>query len=137
MAANDASHSARALLRLREMLLRGEFRRGERLTELALSARLGMSRTPIRRALERLSHEGLLEESQSGGFVVRQFTVDAVWDAIEIRGVLEGAAARLAAERLENDRELDTLRQYRDAMDTLRKPIPDVEAFSRYLDLNE
>jgi GntR family transcriptional regulator, vanillate catabolism transcriptional regulator len=134
---DDASHSARTLLRLREMLFRGEFQRGERLSELPLSARLGVSRTPIRLALERLAHEGLLEVSRSGGFVVREFTLDAVWDAIEVRGVLEGTAARLAAERLEDDRELDMLRRHRDEMDAIGKPALNEDSFSRYLDVNE
>jgi GntR family transcriptional regulator of vanillate catabolism len=133
----DVSHSARTLLQLREMLFRGEFQRGERLSELPLSARLGVSRTPIRLALERLAHEGLLEASRSGGFVVREFTVDAVWDAIEVRGVLEGTAARLAAERLENDGELEMLRRYRDEMEAIKKPASSEESFSLYLDLNE
>jgi GntR family transcriptional regulator of vanillate catabolism len=133
----DVSHNARTLLRLREMLFKGEFQRGERLSELPLSARLGVSRTPIRLALERLAHEGLLEASRSGGFVVREFTVDAVWDAIEIRGVLEGTAARLAAERLGDDCELDVLRRYRDEMDAIPRPASDELSFSRYLDLNE
>src|SRR4030095_16430400 len=115
--AEDVSHNARTLLRLREMLFKGEFRRGERLSELPLSARLGVSRTPIRLALERLAHEGLLEVWRSVCFVVREFTVDSVWDAIEVRGVLEGTATRLAAERLEDDREVDTLRRYQDEMD--------------------
>jgi len=137
LTSEDVSHSARTLLRLREMLFKGEFQRGERLSELPLSARLGVSRTPIRLALERLAHEGLLETSRSGGFVVREFTVDAVWDAIEVRGVLEGTAARLAAERLEDDRELDTLRLYRGQMDSITRPAMDEDSFSRYLDLNE
>ena len=89
------------------MLLRGDFQPGERLSELPLVARLGVSRTPIRLALDRLAHEGLLEASPTGGFVVRAFTIEDVWDAIETRGVLEGAAARLAAERLEHDSELN------------------------------
>src|SRR5437762_660020 len=134
---DDVSHNARTLLRLREMLFRGDFQRGERLSELPLVARLGVSRTPIRLALERLAHEGLLEVSRSGGFVVREFTVDAVWDAIEVRGVLEGTAARLAAERLQDDRELDTLRHYRDEMDAIKKPAMNEESFSQYVDLNE
>jgi GntR family transcriptional regulator of vanillate catabolism len=133
----DGSQSSRTLLRLREMLFKGEFQRGERLSELPLSARLGASRTPIRLALERLSHEGLLEPSRSGGFVVREFTVDAVWDAIEVRGVLEGTAARLAAERLQDDRELDVLRGYRDEMDSITGPALNEDSFSQYLDLNE
>jgi GntR family transcriptional regulator of vanillate catabolism len=134
---DDVSQNSRTLLKLREMLFKGEFQRGERLSELPLSARLGVSRTPIRLALERLAHEGLLEASRSGGFVVREFTIDAVWDAIEVRGALEGTAARLAAERLENSRELDALRSYRDAMDSIRKPALNEDSFTQYLDLNE
>src|SRR5437773_4781909 len=137
MQSEDVSQNGRTLLRLREMLFKGEFQSGEKLSEIPLGARLGVSRTPVRLALERLAHEGLLEASRSGGFVVREFTVDAVWDAIEVRGVLEGTAARLAAERLDNDRELDPLRRYRDAMDAIKKPASDEESFSHYLDLNE
>src|SRR5712691_5743186 len=97
---DDASQAVRALIRVREMLLRGEVARGERISELPLVARLGMSRTPIRLALERLAHIGLLEAVATGGFTVREFTLAEVRDAIEVRGVLEGTAARLAAERL-------------------------------------
>src|SRR5438105_10223032 len=101
-----ASQTARALILVREMLLRGEFARGERISELPLVARLGMSRTPIRLALERLAHIGLLEAAATGGFTVREFTLAEVRDAIEVRGVLEGTAARLAAERLLDSLEL-------------------------------
>src|SRR5262245_65564406 len=137
LSVDDVSHSARTLLRLREMLFKGEFQRGERLSELPLSARLGVSRTPIRLALERLAHEGLLEASRSGGFVVREFTIDAVWDAIEVRGVLDGNARRLAAERLEDDRELDALRRYRDEMNSIRQQAYNEDSFFTYLHLNE
>src|SRR5690349_24794897 len=90
------SQTGRTLLVLREMLLKGEVRPGERLSELALVERLGVSRTPIRLAFDRLAHEGLVEASPSGGFVVREFTIADIWDAIDMRGVLEGTAARLA-----------------------------------------
>lgn len=143
--ASEDSQTGRTLLNLRGMLLRGEFQPGERLSELPLVARLGVSRTPIRLALDRLAHEGLLEASPTGGFVVRAFTIEDIWDAIETRGVLEGAAARLAAERLEQDSELIQLREYRDEMDamiridddpdTFREP--DIDSFAGYLDLNE
>src|SRR6476661_7927555 len=92
------SQTGRTLLTLREMLLKGEFAPGERLSELALVARLNVSRTPIRLALDRLSHEGLLEAFPSGGFIVCEFTLADIWDALDMRGVLEGTAARLAAE---------------------------------------
>ena len=141
----EASQTGRTLLNLRGMLLRGDFQAGDRISELPLVARLGVSRTPIRLALDRLAHEGLLEPSPTGGFVVRAFTIEDVWDAIETRGVLEGAAARLAAERLEKESELDTLRQHRDELDAMvglnadaeRIAEPDIDSFARYLDLNE
>ena len=65
------------------------------------SRQLGVSRTPLRTALMTLEHEGLLETLPGGGFVVREFTRTDINDSIELRGVLEGTAARLAAERLE------------------------------------
>jgi GntR family transcriptional regulator of vanillate catabolism len=134
-ASEFVSQTGRTLLNLREMLLRGDFQPGERLSELPLVARLGVSRTPIRLALDRLANEGLLEISPSGGFVVREFTVGDIWDAIEIRGVLEGTAARLAAERFTDPRELDPLRRFRDELDAILKP--DIDTFARYLDINE
>ncbi len=143
--ASDDSQTGRTLLNLRGMLLRGDFQAGERLSELPLVARLGVSRTPIRLALDRLAHEGLLEASPTGGFVVRAFTLEDIWDAIETRGVLEGAAARLAAERLQHDSELSQLREYRDEMDAMIQlkgdpdefVEPDIDSYARYLDLNE
>src|SRR5271170_7837233 len=119
ISASDDSQTGRTLLNLRGMLLRGDFQPGERISELPLVARLGVSRTPIRLALDRLAHEGLLEASPTGGFVVRAFTLEDVWDAIETRGILEGAAARLAAERLEDPSELTVLRRYHEDMDAM------------------
>jgi len=144
-AASEVSQTGRTLLNLRGMLLRGDFQAGERISELPLVARLGVSRTPIRLALDRLAHEGLLEPSPTGGFVVRAFSIEDIWDAIETRGILEGAAARLAAERLEQDDELAQLREYRDEMDAMIRinddadkfAEPDIDSFARYLDLNE
>ncbi len=122
------------------MLLRGDFQPGERLSELPLVARLGVSRTPIRLALDRLANEGLLEIWPTGGFVVRAFTLTDVYDAIEMRGVLEGAAARLAAERLQDRDELTALCALQKELETVMPPAtltPTIDSFARYLDLNE
>jgi GntR family transcriptional regulator of vanillate catabolism len=128
------SQTERVALQLREMLLRGQFRPGERLAELTLVPLLNASRTPVRLALERLSHQGLLEPLPAGGFRVREFTVAEIWDAIEIRGVLEGTAARLAAERLSNADELAELRR---SCAALRDMSPnDLDRFVRYLEEN-
>ena len=135
LASDDSSQKGRALLLLREMLFRGDFQPGERLSELSLVARLSVSRTPIRLALERLAHEGLLETSPSGGFVARHFTLEDVWDAIEVRGVLEGTAARLAAERLQDDSELNLMRDYRQQMISIQDWT--LDSLSRFLELND
>jgi GntR family transcriptional regulator of vanillate catabolism len=116
------------------MLLRGQFRPGERLAELTLVPLLNASRTPVRLALERLSHQGLLEPLPYGGFRVREFTVADIWDAIEIRGVLEGTAGRFAAERLSSADELGELRR---SYLALREMVPeDLDHFVRYAEEN-
>jgi GntR family transcriptional regulator of vanillate catabolism len=84
---------------LRRLILEGELRAGDRLTESRLTARLGVTRAPLRLALERLKQLGMLESMPGGGFCVRSFSLQDVSDAIYLRGRLEGAAARLAAER--------------------------------------
>jgi GntR family transcriptional regulator, vanillate catabolism transcriptional regulator len=132
------SQMARALLGLRELLFNGEYPPGQRLSELPLVERLGVSRTPLRLALARLEHEGLIEALATGGYVVRQFTRADVDDAIELRGVLEGTAARLAAERLEDPNQLEAIHGCVAQIDALVRPDrPAIEAFERYVELNE
>jgi GntR family transcriptional regulator, vanillate catabolism transcriptional regulator len=126
----------RALLRLRELILSGEFEAGQRLSELPLVERIGVSRTPLRLALATLEHEGLLRELPAGGYVVREFTQADMADAIELRGVLEGTAARFAAERGVSARELRALRTINDAIERLLTRT-DYESFVSYVDLNE
>ena len=89
----------RALIGLRSLVLSGDYAAGTRLRETAVAERLGMSRTPLRQAMDRLVDEGLLERVETGGCRVARFSMDDIRDAIELRGVLEGTAARLAAER--------------------------------------
>src|SRR5262244_4244058 len=116
------SQIERTVMRLRELILTGEFGPGKRISEHPLTVRVGVSRTPIRLALERLAHEGLLEPYPTGGFIVRKFTLDDIWNGIEVRSLLEGGAARLAAERLVDDSELDPLRKSQKDIDALGEP---------------
>ncbi len=90
---------ARATVSIREMILRGRLQGGRRVAEAMLAQALGMSRTPIRQALPLLAREGLLVESGTRGYVVRTFTRSDILDAIDVRGLLEGFAARRIAER--------------------------------------
>lgn len=104
---DKTSQASKALMELRSLVLSGEFPALARLRESALAERLGISRTPLRQAMARLVEEGLLERVETGGCRVASFTIDDILDAIEIRGVLEGTAARLAAERGITNKQLD------------------------------
>jgi GntR family transcriptional regulator of vanillate catabolism len=126
----------RALLRLRELIFSGEFMPGERMSELRLVEKIGVSRTPLRLALAELEHEGLLRGLDGGGYVVREFTQGDVRDAIELRGVLEGTAARFAAERGAPARDLRALRSINETIHKLVQ-LGDYESFERFLQLNE
>ena len=137
--AAPSSQAVNALLKLREFILGGEIKAGERMSELALVQRLGVSRTPIRAALVRLEQEGLLRALPTGGFVVNAFNERDMHAAIEIRGTLEGLAARLAAERGVSATDLDVLKQCLSGLDEL---VLDgggvtVDSFSAYVELNE
>ncbi len=133
-----AAQTLKAQLRLRQMILDGELSAGERVPELMLVERTGVSRTPIRAALLRLAEEGLLEPSSSGGFVVRAFDEAEVYDAIDVRGMLEGAAARRAAQRRPSHAELSDLRDCVGAMDAIvKRRTLGVQQFSDFVRLNE
>jgi GntR family transcriptional regulator of vanillate catabolism len=85
--------------RLRTEIMEGRFLPGEKLHEMSLSAMLNVSRTPIRVALHSLAAESLLEYAPNRGYSVRSLDTDRLIAIFDIRGVLEGLAARLAAER--------------------------------------
>ena len=114
----------------------GEFEPGTRMSELPLVERLGVSRTPLRLALATLEHEGLLELLPGGGYATRQFSQADVTDAIELRGVLEGTAARWAAERGVPRRELTRMGALVDRMD-VEVHRADYGSFVNYVELNE
>ncbi len=133
----SGSQAVKALLRLREMLLAGELPGGSRIAEVAIAEKLGVSRTPIRAALMRLEQEGLLENLPGGGYTVRTFTERDVSEAIELRGTLEGLAARLAAEHGVAGVLLGEAGTCLDQIDALlTQPTLDDEAFSAYVRLN-
>jgi len=132
-----SSQTARAALALREMLVQGRFRPGERIREVPLAAELKVSRIPLHLALERLAHEGFLEIRPTRGFVVQRFSTDDIYDAIELRGLLEGAAARLAAQRYKQANELAGLQATsQDILALVRRNKLTMETFNRYIELN-
>lgn len=103
------TRSASVIEELRSALMSGEFAAGERLHEIKLTEKLGVSRTPVRAALQKLASEGLLDYAPNRGYAVRAFPVGEIVSAYEVRAVLEGLAARLTAERGLTDDERVTL----------------------------
>src|SRR5262245_39073885 len=127
-----------ALLKLRELILAGAFSPGERVSELAAVTQLGISRTPVRLALTLLEHEGLLSTLPGGGFIVRDFSLADVHDSIEIRGLLEGMAARRAAERRLSSSELAPIQTTLHEIDAVvHDALHGKETFERYVRLND
>jgi GntR family transcriptional regulator of vanillate catabolism len=134
----DSSQTDRAILGIRDLVLRGVFKAGERLSETDLAERLSVSRTPIRAALQRLEEEGLLELTQPARYVVRGFSEADINDAIEVRGTIEGLAARLAAERGASRIVLGEMKDCLAMIDrVLDDAAVDVEHLSRYVEYNE
>jgi GntR family transcriptional regulator, vanillate catabolism transcriptional regulator len=128
----------RATLALRELILTGEWRAGRRLSETELATRVGMSRTPLRLAMEILEHEGLVERRARGGFAVRSFTLADIEEAVMLRGTLEGTVARLAAERNEMSADLAHMEGPLYEMDgLLLKNELTVDILTRYVAANE
>jgi GntR family transcriptional regulator of vanillate catabolism len=127
------SQTLKAILSLRDLILTGGLAAGERLSELAIVERLGVSRTPVRAALMRLEEEGLVQALPAGGFVVRAFTETDIYDAIELRGKLEG----LAAERGAPAEGLAAMKACVAQIDDLiGSGSIDADMFSQYVDIN-
>lgn len=125
------------IVTLRELIASGAFAPGQRLAEIPVAARLGVSRTPVRRALALLAGEGLLAPAGARGYLVRAFTFKDILDSIEVRGLLEGMAVRLVAESAPSEAFLSRL----DAClvegdDILRAPVHDAQADSRWSRMN-
>lgn len=85
---------------LRSEILRGDLKPGERLMEVSLADRLGVSRTPIREAIRKLEHEGLVVMVPRRGAHVAEITFQELSDVLEIRLNLEVFAAEKAVERM-------------------------------------
>lgn len=95
---------------LRQAILTGELKPGERLMEIHLANRLGVSRTPIREAIRKLELEGLVTMVPRRGAEVAQITEKSMNDVLEVRRALDALCVELACDRI-SDRELEQLKQ--------------------------
>ncbi len=126
-----------AVLGIRDLILTEKLAPGERVSELAMVEALGVSRTPVRAALTRLEHEGLLSPIPSGGYEVRRFSDRDISDAIELRGTLEGLAARRAAEIGSDAERMAALRDAIAAIDVALTKRPGAVDFEAYVVQNQ
>ena len=94
---------------LRQAILRGELKPGERLMEIQLANKLGVSRTPIREAIRKLELEGLVLMIPRKGAEVAEITEKSLRDVLEVRRALEELSVQLACEKItkEEIRELE------------------------------
>lgn len=95
---------------LRQAILTGELKPGERLMEIHLANRLGVSRTPIREAIRKLELEGLVTMIPRRGAEVAQITEKSMNDVLEVRRALDALCVELACDRITED-ELDSLQK--------------------------
>src|SRR5437870_12530436 len=108
--AADAPHGSRpeqVYARLRDLIVQGLLAPGSRIVETEIAARLGVSRTPVREALQRLQQEGYVTGSpgaQQSRLTVAPLTRDDVYELLNIVGVLEGLGARGAAQLAQRER---------------------------------
>ena len=103
-----ASLSDQIYRSLRHALMQRQFAPGTRMVETVLSQQLGVSRTPVREALNRLTVEGWLESRPNKGVVVAGISPNEIRERYSLRMVLEGYGARQATDRI-TDEELDRL----------------------------
>ncbi|MFC3171764.1 GntR family transcriptional regulator [Acinetobacter vivianii] len=103
------SSGQQVLLKLRKMIISGELEGGARIAEIPTAELLGVSRQPVRIAFRLLEQEGLLIKNPTRGYTVREISEQLVHDALEVRGVLEGLAAKTLAEQGLNEEQKKTL----------------------------
>lgn len=106
---------------LRQAILRGELKPGERLMEIQLANKLGVSRTPVREALHKLELEGLVLTVPRKGAEVADITEKSVQDVLEVRRALEALAIQLACDKM-TDEQIKDLEQaaqtFKDCLDS-------------------
>lgn len=105
------SSGQQVLIELRKMIISGEIPGGARMAEIPTAEMLGVSRQPVRMAFKLLEQEGLLLKNPTRGYTVREISPKLIQDALEVRGVLEGLAAKKLAEKGLSTQQKDQLMQ--------------------------
>lgn len=127
--------STKAYDEIKRSIVHGELLSGQKLTEARLSEMLGVSRTPIREALRRLSYEGYVSLTPNYGFVINELTEEDMNEILEVRRALEGEAARMAAGKITDSQKKSLMRNFR-RMDTLYELESEEERVQEFMQLD-
>lgn len=137
---NGSSVRQRAYIHIQRKIAAGQLRAGQPISELALAAELGISRTPIREALGQLAAEGILEQSPNRRAVVVKLTRQDIVDLYELREALEvyavGKVARYPVGRAEIQRLqslADSIRELKEELERSGKPDLDGDQIRRFV----
>lgn len=112
----SADSSERAYHTIRKLLVEFKLKPEERINEVQLSRSIGLSRTPVREALNRLASEGFVTLTPNRGFFVRALSTEGLLDLYELRSIIECAAFRLMCDRAE-DEQIQRLHSYWSAIE--------------------
>lgn len=121
---------------LREQIVSGHRAPGDRLNEVEIAAELGVSRGPLREAMQRLARDGLVQVQPHRGSFVRNLVPDEIVELFEVRIALECTAARLAAER-RDDADVNALSGLLDSSAKAVTETGDAPHYPAHLDLHE
>jgi DNA-binding GntR family transcriptional regulator len=122
-----ASLAEKAYERLKEQIISVQMRPGSLIREEECADRLGMSRTPVREALKKLEHEGLVRRIPQRGVFVTELSIRDFLEICEVRDLLESHACRIAAEKVD----FLALDKFADEFTALEIPDPDDETVRR------
>jgi len=114
---------------LRQSIVEGKLKPGDRLVQDEIATRYGVSRIPVREAFRTLAAEGLVTFHPRRGVIVRELTREDVEEIIALRGILEGMVTRMAAEKA-TPAQLEVIRQWLEELEAARDD-PD-----RYFQIN-
>ena len=115
---------------LKARIIKGDLTQGGKLFEAKIAEQLGVSRTPVREAIKGLAAEGLVKMTPNQGVVVINVSIEDLQEVLQIRRVLEGLAASIAAEKISQE-EITKLEEIIKKMSMIiSKPKPDVVAYS-------
>ena len=101
---------------LKTEIVKGFLEPGTKLFEDKIATQMGVSRTPVREAIQKLAAEGLIKIAPNQTLIVKEISFEDIKEVLQIRGVLEGLAVRMAAQKI-NRREIDELEEIVNQMD--------------------